>query len=121
MDKVFKALADPVRRGILDRLLETEGATLAQLCEGREMTRFGVMKHLGVLEQANLVVCRRVGRRKLHYLNAAPIGMIQDRWLGRYAESIAAPAAAHRPRSQAEGEAKNVGPARKDTVKGHER
>jgi DNA-binding transcriptional ArsR family regulator len=84
MDKVFKALADPVRRDILDRLLEHDGVTLSQLCEGRDMTRFGIMKHLSVLERANLIVCRRVGRNKLHYLNPDPICQVQDRWMARY-------------------------------------
>jgi len=90
MDEIFKALADPVRRTLLDRLFERSGQTLAELCEGTKMTRFGVMKHLRVLERAQLVVTQKVGREKLHYLNSVPIHMIYDRWIGKYAASIAA-------------------------------
>lgn len=89
VDDVFKALADPVRRAVLDRLLGEGGLTLSQLCEGQEMTRFGVMKHLRVLERAHLVVTRRAGREKLHYLNVVPIQQIHDRWIGKYAGAIA--------------------------------
>lgn len=88
MDDVFKALADPVRRALLDRLLRESGLSLAQLCEGQDMTRFGVMKHVRMLERAHLVVTRRVGREKLHYLNVVPIRMIHDRWIGKYAGAI---------------------------------
>ncbi len=87
MDAVFKALADPVRRALLDRLFEHSGLTLGELCEGHDMSRFGVMKHLRVLEEAHLVVTRKVGREKLHYLNAVPIWRIHDRWIAKYAES----------------------------------
>lgn len=87
-DAVFKALADPVRRAILDRLFLRGGQTLGELCAGQDMTRFGVMKHLRVLERAHLVVTRREGREKLHYLNAVPIRRIHDRWIGKYAEPI---------------------------------
>ncbi|MCC6749960.1 MAG: helix-turn-helix transcriptional regulator [Deltaproteobacteria bacterium] len=90
MDDVFKALADPVRRELLDRLFADEGQTLGELCEGLEMTRFGVMKHLRVLEEAHLVVSRKVGREKLHYLNAVPIRRVHDRWIGKYAAAITA-------------------------------
>ncbi|MGH2910745.1 MAG: ArsR/SmtB family transcription factor, partial [Solirubrobacteraceae bacterium] len=90
MDKVFKALADPTRRGLLDELYREDGQTLSAL-EGRvEMTRFGVMKHLAVLEEAGLVVTRRRGREKLHYLNTVPIRLAHDRWVGKYAEPWAA-------------------------------
>lgn len=88
MDDVFKALADPVRRALLDRLLAEGGLTLGQLCEGQDMTRFGVMKHLRILERAHLVVTRRAGREKLHHLNVVPIQRIHDRWIGKYAGAI---------------------------------
>src|SRR3712207_4255924 len=86
MDEVFKALADPTRRELLDTLFAEDGQTLTEL-EGRlPMTRFGVMKHLGVLEQAGLVVARRRGREKLHFLNPVPIRLVHDRWVSKYAE-----------------------------------
>jgi len=85
-DRVFKALADPTRRHLLDRLFEREGRTLLELEADLEMTRFGVMKHLRVLEDAGLVVTRRSGREKLHYLNAVPIRLIHDRWIDKYTE-----------------------------------
>jgi DNA-binding transcriptional ArsR family regulator len=85
-DRVFKALADSTRRHLLDRLFEREGLTLTELESELAMTRFGVMKHLKVLEDAGLVVHRRSGREKLHYLNPVPIGEIHDRWIGKYAE-----------------------------------
>ena len=78
-DKVFKALADQTRRHLLDRLFEQDGRTLGELEEGLEMTRFGVMKHLRVLEEAGLVVARRAGREKHHFLNPVPIRQIHDR------------------------------------------
>ena len=90
MDEVFKALADPIRRLLLDRLRKREGQTLNELCQGIELTRFGVMKHLRVLEEAQLVVTRRVGREKHHYLNRVPIRRIHDRWVSRYTAPIAA-------------------------------
>jgi DNA-binding transcriptional ArsR family regulator len=83
---VFKALADPTRRHLLDRLFERDGRTLIELESGLEMTRFGVMKHLKVLEEAGLVVTRRKGREKLHYLNPVPIRLIHDRWIDKYTE-----------------------------------
>ena len=90
MDAVFKALADPTRRGLLDALYEQDGQTLSAL-EGRlPMTRFGVMKHLRVLEEAGLVVTRKRGREKLHFLNAVPIQLVHDRWVSKYAEPWAA-------------------------------
>ena len=85
-DKVFRALADPTRRLLLDRLFEREGRSLNELQgEVSGMTRFGVMKHLRSLEAAGLVVTRRVGREKLHYLNPVPVQLISDRWVSRYA------------------------------------
>ena len=85
-DRVFKALADPTRRFLLDLLYERDGRTLTQLESGLEMTRFGVMKHLRVLEAAGLVVTRREGREKLHFLNPVPIRLIYDRWIDKYTE-----------------------------------
>jgi DNA-binding transcriptional ArsR family regulator len=89
-DLVFKALADPTRRLLLDKLFARDGLTLTELESDLEMTRFGVMKHLRVLEEAGLVVSRRSGREKLHYLNPVPIRMIHDRWIGKYTERRAA-------------------------------
>jgi DNA-binding transcriptional ArsR family regulator len=86
MDEVFKALADPTRRGLLDQLRKRDGQTLTALEQRVPMTRFGVMKHLKVLEQANLVTTRRSGREKHHYLNPVPIQLIHDRWVSKYAE-----------------------------------
>jgi DNA-binding transcriptional ArsR family regulator len=86
MDGVFKALADPTRRELLDELFEADGQTLSALEERLPMTRFGVMKHLKVLEEAGLVVTRRRGREKLHFLNPVPIRLIHDRWVSKYAE-----------------------------------
>ena len=83
---MFKALADPTRRHLLDRLFERDGRTLLELESGLEMTRFGVMKHLEVLQEAGLVVTRRRGREKLHYLNPVPIRLIHDRWIDKYTE-----------------------------------
>ena len=85
-DHVFKALADPTRRDLVDPLLTRDGSTQTELESELEMTRFGVMKHLRVLEDANLVVARRSGREKLHYLNPVPIRLIHDRWIDKYAE-----------------------------------
>ncbi len=85
MEEVFKALADASRRRLLDRLFERDGQTLTELCEGLEMTRFGVMKHLRQLEQAGLVTTRKVGREKFHYLNPVPIQVLADRWISKYA------------------------------------
>ena len=85
-DLVFKALADPTRRHLLDRLFARDGQTLTELESELEMTRFGVMKHLRVLEEANLVVTRRAGREKLHFLNPVPIRLIHDRWIDKYTE-----------------------------------
>jgi DNA-binding transcriptional ArsR family regulator len=84
MDAVFKALADPSRRDLLDRLHAKNGQTLGELCERLDMTRQAVSKHLAVLEKANLVVAVRRGREKLHYLNPVPIHEIAERWIGKY-------------------------------------
>ncbi len=85
-DLVFKALADGTRRHLLDRLFERDGRALTELESELAMTRFGVMKHLRVLEEAGLVVARRSGREKLHYLNPVPIRLIHDRWIDKYTE-----------------------------------
>jgi len=85
-ERVFKALADPTRRFLLDRLFERDGRTLSELESELEMTRCGVMKHLRVLEDAGLVVTRRSGREKLHFLNPMPIRLIHDRWIDKYTE-----------------------------------
>jgi DNA-binding transcriptional ArsR family regulator len=85
-DPVFKALGDPTRRDLLDRLYERDGRTLTELESEIDMTRFGVMKHLRILEDAGLVVTRRAGRQKLHYLNPVPIRLIHDRWIDKYRE-----------------------------------
>ncbi len=84
MDDVFKALADPTRRELLDRLRAENGQTLGELCERLDMSRQAVTKHLALLEAANLVATVKRGREKLHYLNPAPIGEIYDRWIGKY-------------------------------------
>ena len=83
---MFKALADPTRRHLLDRLFERDGRTLGELESDLEMTRFGVMKHLRVLEEAGVVTTRKRGREKLHFLNPVPIRLIHDRWIDKYAE-----------------------------------
>jgi uncharacterized protein YndB with AHSA1/START domain/DNA-binding transcriptional ArsR family regulator len=90
MDEVFKALADPTRRRLLDKLFKKDGQTLRALEKRVAMTRFGVMKHLKVLEDAGLIVTRRRGREKLHFLNAVPIRLVHDRWVSKYAEPWAA-------------------------------
>jgi DNA-binding transcriptional ArsR family regulator/uncharacterized protein YndB with AHSA1/START domain len=103
MDAVFKALADPVRRQLLDRLQARNGQTLRELCDGLGLARQSVTKHLDVLEAANLVITEKRGREKLHYLNAEPINELADRWIGRY----------HRQRAQALADLKRAleGPA----------
>src|SRR3954452_5510127 len=90
MNAVFRALADPTRRNLLDELFAEDGQTLTALEESLPMTRFGVMKHLRVLEEANLVTTRRRGREKLHFLNPVPIRLVHDRWVSKYAEPWAA-------------------------------
>jgi DNA-binding transcriptional ArsR family regulator len=85
-DRVFKALADPTRRFLLDRLFARDGRTLTELESELEMTRLGVMKHLRVLEDAGLVVTRKEGREKLHFLNVVPIRLVHDRWIDKFTE-----------------------------------
>src|SRR3954449_8245156 len=90
MDELFRALADPTRRSLLDELFERDGQTLTTLEQRLPMTRFGVMKHLKLLEEANLVTTKRRGREKLHFLNPVPIRLVHDRWVSKYAEPWAA-------------------------------
>jgi DNA-binding transcriptional ArsR family regulator len=90
VDVVFRALADPTRRSLLDELFREDGQTLNALEARFSMTRFGVMKHLKLLEEAGLVVTKRRGREKLHYLNPVPIRLVHDRWVSKYAEPWAA-------------------------------
>jgi len=85
-DLVFRALADPTRRFLLDQLFVRDGRTLTELESELAMTRFGVMKHLRVLEEAGLVVTRRQGREKLHHMNPVPIRLVHDRWIDKYTE-----------------------------------
>ena len=89
MDEVFRALADPTRRSLLDELFKQDGQSLSALEQRLPMTRFGVMKHLKVLEEANLVVTKKRGREKLHFLNPVPIRLVHDRWVSKYAEPMA--------------------------------
>src|SRR5213596_616853 len=89
-DRAFRALSDPTRRHLLDRLFERDGRTLTELESELEMTRFGVMKHLRVLEEAGLLTTKRRGREKLHFLNPVPIRLVHDRWVSKYAEPWAA-------------------------------
>jgi DNA-binding transcriptional ArsR family regulator len=84
MDEVFKALADPSRRRLLDELFKSNGQTLGQLCEHLDTTRQAVTKHLVVLEAANLIATQKRGREKLHYLNPVPLHEIYERWIGKY-------------------------------------
>jgi uncharacterized protein YndB with AHSA1/START domain len=90
LDRVFKALADPTRRGLLDELFDRDGQTLGGLASRFDMTRVAVAKHLRLLEDARLVVTRRRGREKLHYLNPVPIRLVHDRWVSKYTEAWAA-------------------------------
>src|ERR1700680_2875332 len=90
MDAVFRAVADPTRRSLLDELFKQDGQTLSALEQRLPMTRFGVMKHLKLLEEAGLVVSKRRGREKLHFLNPVPIRLVHDRWVSKYAEPWAA-------------------------------
>jgi DNA-binding transcriptional ArsR family regulator len=101
MDEVFKALADPGRRSLLDSLRQRDGQTVAELCDVLPaVTRFAVMKHLRVLEDAGLVVSERAGRAKLHHLNPVPIREIHDRWISNYAEPLVAGLLALRDRAE---------------------
>jgi DNA-binding transcriptional ArsR family regulator len=90
VDAVFRALADPTRRSLLDELFKQDGQTLSALEQRLPMTRFGVMKHLKVLEQAGLVTTKKRGREKLHFLNPVPIRLVHDRWVSKYSEPWAA-------------------------------
>src|ERR671914_1573442 len=90
MDAVFRALADPTRRSLLDELFKEDGQTLSALERRLPMTRIGVMKHLRILEEARLVTTKRRGREKLHFLNAVPIRLVHDRWVSKYAQPWAA-------------------------------
>ena len=90
MDDVFRALADPTRRSLLDELYREDGQTLKALEQRLPMTRIAVMKHLKILEEARLVTTRKRGREKLHFLNAVPIRLVHDRWVSKYAEPWAA-------------------------------
>lgn len=116
-DAVFKALADPTRRALLDALFEADGQTLGRLCARHpQLTRFGVMKHLAVLEAAGLVVAQRAGREKRHYLNPVPIAAIAARWVGKYAQPYAE--ALVQLRTEIErpgGSAGRVGPVSKES------
>ena len=84
MDAVFRALADPLRRRLLDSLHARNGQTLGELCEGHDMTRQAVTKHLAILEQANLIATKRRGREKLHFINPVPINAIAERWIRKF-------------------------------------
>ena len=108
MDEVFKALADPTRRQLLDELFREDGQSLSALERRLPMTRFGVMKHLRVLEQAGLVVSRRQGREKLHFLNPVPIRLVHDRWVSKYAEPWAASLSDIKRRLEDENDGKGV-------------
>ena len=90
MDEVFRALADPTRRSLLDELFREDGQTLSALEQRLPMSRFGVMKHLKLLEEAGLVVTKKRGREKLHFLNPVPIRLVHDRWVSKYAAPWAA-------------------------------
>jgi uncharacterized protein YndB with AHSA1/START domain/DNA-binding transcriptional ArsR family regulator len=110
MDEVFRAINDPSRRLLLDRLFERDGQTLGELCKHLPgMTRFGVMNHLGVLAEAGLVTTRRSGRTKLHFLNPVPIRLVHDRWISKYAEPTVGAVA--RLKTDLEGEAAMSDPA----------
>ena len=99
---IFRALADANRRELLDRLFERDGQTLGELCEYLpEMTRFGVMKHLGVLEEAGLVTTVKVGREKRHFLNPVPIRLVHDRWISKFAEPVVGAMSAIKSRLEA--------------------
>jgi DNA-binding transcriptional ArsR family regulator len=101
VDEVFRAINDPSRRLLMDRLFEQDGQTLTELCGYLpEMTRFGVMSHLKVLEDAGLVSTRKVGRSKHHYLNPIPIQQIYSRWIAKYAEPTVGRMAAVKARSE---------------------
>ena len=101
MDAVFKAISDPSRRLLMDRLVQADGQTLAELCAYLpDMTRFGVMSHLRVLEEAGLVTTRKVGRNKHHYLNPVPIAEIHSRWISKYEQAVVDRMAAIKARAE---------------------
>lgn len=101
MDDVFRALADPGRRALLDALRERDGQALHELCGTLpDMTRFGVMKHLGILQDAHLVLTERAGRAKLHFLNPVPIREIHDRWIAPYRQPVTVGLMALRDRAE---------------------
>ena len=103
MAPTFRALSDPSRRLLLDRLFERDGQTLGELCTYLpSMTRFGVMRHLGVLEEAGLITTRREGREKRHFLNPVPIRLVHDRWIGKFAEPVVGAMAAMKRTLEAE-------------------
>ena len=102
-DAVFRALADASRRQLLDRLHQKNGQTLADLCEGLAMTRQAVAKHLAILEQANLVACKRQGREKLHFINPVPINGIAERWIRKFARRQLAALSALKDTLEGEG------------------
>jgi uncharacterized protein YndB with AHSA1/START domain len=108
MDDVFRALSDPTRRSLLDELFREDGQTLSALEQRLPMTRFGVMKHLKVLEEAGLVVTKRRGREKLHFLNPVPIRLVHDRWVSKYAEPWAASLTGLKRRLEEEDEMEKV-------------
>jgi DNA-binding transcriptional ArsR family regulator len=112
-DQVFKALADSSRRFLLDLLFKRDGQTLGELEWELEMTRFGVMKHLKVLEEAGLVITRRAGREKLHFLNAVPIRQLHDRWIDKYREHELSALADLKTTLEKNTESKKWTPARK--------
>jgi uncharacterized protein YndB with AHSA1/START domain len=103
MDEVFRALADPTRRSLLDELFREDGQTLGMLEQRLPMTRFGVMKHLKVLEAAGLIITRRRGREKFHFLNPVPIRLVHDRWVSKYAEPWASALSELKTRIEGEG------------------
>jgi chromate reductase len=124
MDPVFRALADDTRRSLLDELFQRDGQTLTELEQRLPMTRFGVMKHLNVLEQAELITTRRRGREKLHLLNPVPIRLIYDRWMSKYAEpgviSLSGLKAGRQSEPERPGRAARGGPAAPgDSYPGH--
>jgi DNA-binding transcriptional ArsR family regulator len=100
VDEVFKALSDPTRRSLLDELFREDGQTLSALEARFDISRFGVMKHLKQLEEAGLVVTRRRGREKLHFLNPVPIRLVHDRWVSKYAEPWTAVLSGHKDTMQ---------------------
>jgi DNA-binding transcriptional ArsR family regulator len=102
-DAVFRALADASRRRLLDRLHRRNGQTLAELCEGLDMTRQAVAKHLAILEEANLIASRRQGREKLHFINPVPINTIAERWIRKFERRHLSALAALKSKLEGEG------------------